>query len=172
MYLNTCNLEERSCDVTHTFDCVTENTVFSWLQAEICELQVKDWTQSEWSSTSCVYVECIAKCMIVTFCILVKTFSSEIDWLPFKKHSWYTNTHTQHHIPRTCNIPCRRNLLFEDSYNFIMNIRDVEHLKARLYVEFQGETGLDYGGVAREWFHLLSHEMFNPYYGLFEYSAR
>ena len=24
----------------------------------------------------------------------------------------------------------------------------------------------------REWFQLLSHEMFNPYYGLFEYSAR
>ena len=23
-----------------------------------------------------------------------------------------------------------------------------------------------------EWFFLLSHEMFNPYYGLFEYSAR
>ncbi|KRZ77952.1 E3 ubiquitin-protein ligase NEDD4 [Trichinella papuae] len=33
------------------------------------------------------------------------------------------------------------------------------------------QTGLDYGGVAREWFFLLSHEMFNPYYGLFEYSA-
>ena len=34
-----------------------------------------------------------------------------------------------------------------------------------------GEAGLDYGGVAREWFYLLSKEMFNPYYGLFEYSA-
>lgn len=29
----------------------------------------------------------------------------------------------------------------------------------------------DYGGLAREWFFLLSKEMFNPYYGLFEYSA-
>ena len=62
--------------------------------------------------------------------------------------------------------------MFEDTYNVIMNVRDVEVLKARLYVIFQGEKGLDYGGVAREWFHLLSHEMFNPYYGLFEYSAR
>jgi E3 ubiquitin-protein ligase NEDD4 len=26
--------------------------------------------------------------------------------------------------------------------------------------------------VAREWLYLLSHEMFSPYYGLFEYSAR
>ena len=41
----------------------------------------------------------------------------------------------------------------------------------RLWIEFEGETGLDYGGVSREWFYLLSKEMFNPYYGLFEYSA-
>ena len=41
----------------------------------------------------------------------------------------------------------------------------------RLWIEFEGEQGLDYGGVAREWFYLLSKEMFNPYYGLFEYSA-
>lgn len=33
------------------------------------------------------------------------------------------------------------------------------------------QKGDDYGGVAREWFYLLSREMFNPYYGLFEYSA-
>ena len=40
-----------------------------------------------------------------------------------------------------------------------------------MWIEFDGEIGLDYGGVAREWFYLLSKEMFNPYYGLFEYSA-
>ena len=46
-----------------------------------------------------------------------------------------------------------------------------ELLKTKLWIEFEGETGLDYGGLAREWFYLLSKEMFNPYYGLFEYSA-
>lgn len=30
---------------------------------------------------------------------------------------------------------------------------------------------LDYGGPAREFFFLLSRQVFNPYYGLFEYSA-
>ncbi|MCP9258022.1 E3 ubiquitin-protein ligase NEDD4 [Dirofilaria immitis] len=44
-------------------------------------------------------------------------------------------------------------------------------LRAKLWIEFENETGLDYGGVAREWFYLLSHDIFNPYYGLFEYSA-
>jgi hypothetical protein len=40
-----------------------------------------------------------------------------------------------------------------------------------MWVKFDKEKGLDYGGVAREWFFLLSHEMFNPYYGLFEYTS-
>lgn len=44
-------------------------------------------------------------------------------------------------------------------------------LRAKLWIEFENETGLDYGGVAREWFYLLSHDIFSPYYGLFEYSA-
>ncbi|KAI6036645.1 hypothetical protein BKA83DRAFT_26209 [Pisolithus microcarpus] len=33
------------------------------------------------------------------------------------------------------------------------------------------QDGLDYGGLSREFFFLLSHEMFNPFYCLFEYSA-
>jgi len=41
-------------------------------------------------------------------------------------------------------------------------------LKKRLMVKFSGEDGLDYGGLAREWLYILSHEMFNPYYGLFQ----
>ena len=41
----------------------------------------------------------------------------------------------------------------------------------RINIKFAGEEGLDYGGIAREWFYLLSHEMLNPYYGLFQYSA-
>ena len=32
-------------------------------------------------------------------------------------------------------------------------------------------SSLDYGGPSREFFFLLSREIFNPYYGLFEYSA-
>jgi len=43
-------------------------------------------------------------------------------------------------------------------------------MRKRLMVKFRGEEGLDYGGVAREWLHLLSREMLNPQYGLFQYS--
>ncbi len=45
-------------------------------------------------------------------------------------------------------------------------------LRRRLYITFRGEEGLDYGGVAREWFFLLSHEVLNPMYCLFEYANK
>ena len=44
-------------------------------------------------------------------------------------------------------------------------------LKQRLMVTFQDEDGLDYSGVSREFFWLLSHELFSPQYCLFEYST-
>ncbi|XP_077050756.1 E3 ubiquitin-protein ligase NEDD4 isoform X1 [Siphateles boraxobius] len=74
-------------------------------------------------------------------------------------------------IPNRFELNVRRNALLEDSYRRILAVKRSELLKARLWVEFEGEKGLDYGGVAREWFFLISKEMFNPYYGLFEYSA-
>lgn len=74
-------------------------------------------------------------------------------------------------------------------------------LRRRLYIIFRGEEGLDYGGVSRgkimsknqphlsakhshsspikylhfsitEWFFLLSHEVLNPMYCLFEYANK
>ncbi|KAK7913079.1 hypothetical protein WMY93_013290 [Mugilogobius chulae] len=74
-------------------------------------------------------------------------------------------------IPNRFEMKLRRTAVLEDSYRRILSVKRPEMLKARLWVEFEGEKGLDYGGVAREWFFLMSREMFNPYYGLFEYSA-
>uniref|UniRef100_A0A8C0Y6D1 E3 ubiquitin-protein ligase n=1 Tax=Cyprinus carpio carpio TaxID=630221 RepID=A0A8C0Y6D1_CYPCA len=74
-------------------------------------------------------------------------------------------------IPNRFELNVRRNAVLEDSYRRILSVKRSDLLKARLWVEFEGEKGLDYGGVAREWFFLISKEMFNPYYGLFEYSA-
>ncbi|KAN0066446.1 hypothetical protein ACQY0O_000540 [Thecaphora frezii] len=73
-------------------------------------------------------------------------------------------------IPGQCHIKVRRNHIFEDSYAEIMR-QQPNDLKKRLMIKFDGEDGLDYGGLSREFFFLLSHEMFNPFYCLFEYSA-
>ncbi|KAI6111484.1 hypothetical protein EV401DRAFT_1890826 [Pisolithus croceorrhizus] len=72
--------------------------------------------------------------------------------------------------PGNCQVKVRRNYIFEDSYAEIMR-QTPNDLKKRLMIKFDGEDGLDYGGLSREFFFLLSHEMFNPFYCLFEYSA-
>uniref|UniRef100_A0A8C9VNY9 E3 ubiquitin-protein ligase SMURF1 n=1 Tax=Scleropages formosus TaxID=113540 RepID=A0A8C9VNY9_SCLFO len=68
-----------------------------------------------------------------------------------------------------CRVEVSREEIFEESYRQVMKMRPKDLWK-RLMVKFRGEEGLDYGGVAREWLYLLSHEMLNPYYGLFQYS--
>ncbi|WWC58375.1 uncharacterized protein I303_100915 [Kwoniella dejecticola CBS 10117] len=69
-----------------------------------------------------------------------------------------------------CHIKVSRDNIFEGSYTEIMR-QTPNDLKKRLMIKFEGEDGLDYGGLSREFFFLLSHEMFNPFYCLFEYSA-
>lgn len=73
-------------------------------------------------------------------------------------------------VPGQCHIKVRRDHIFEDAYAEIMRQVPAD-LKKRLMIKFDGEDGLDYGGLSREFFFLLSHEMFNPFYCLFEYSA-
>lgn len=77
------------------------------------------------------------------------------------------------HINAGIKMRLRRNNVFSDSYNILNRLdrNEVRRLRNRLWIEFEGEVGYDYGGVSREWFEILSTEMFNPYYGLFEYSA-
>lgn len=68
-----------------------------------------------------------------------------------------------------CRLEVSRSEIFEESYRLVMKMR-AKDMRKRLMVKFRGEEGLDYGGVAREWLFLLSHEMLNPQYGLFQYS--
>ena len=73
--------------------------------------------------------------------------------------------------PAKLKMSIRREFLMEDAFNKIMSVSKKELAKSKLYITFKDEEGLDYGGPSREFFFLLSREVFNPYYGLFEYSA-
>lgn len=73
-------------------------------------------------------------------------------------------------LPGQCHIKIRRENLLEDSFREVMR-QTPEDLKKRLMIKFEGEEGLDYGGVSREFFQQLSHEVFNPAYGLFKYAS-
>uniref|UniRef100_A0A8B9JD80 HECT-type E3 ubiquitin transferase n=1 Tax=Astyanax mexicanus TaxID=7994 RepID=A0A8B9JD80_ASTMX len=74
-------------------------------------------------------------------------------------------------LPQHIKINVTRKTLFEDSFQQIMSF-SAQDLRRRLWIIFPGEEGLDYGGVAREWFFLLSHEVLNPMYCLFEYAGK
>jgi hypothetical protein len=45
-------------------------------------------------------------------------------------------------------------------------------LRRKLCITFEGEDGLDYGGVSREWIFLLSHEVLNPMNCLLQYTSK
>ena len=44
-------------------------------------------------------------------------------------------------------------------------------MKAKFSIVFDDEEGIDAGGVQREWFSILSREIFNVDYGLFTISS-
>ncbi|XP_061614623.1 E3 ubiquitin-protein ligase HECW1 isoform X5 [Phyllopteryx taeniolatus] len=73
--------------------------------------------------------------------------------------------------PGKIKLLIRREHLLEGTFNQVMSYSRKELQRNKLYVTFLGEEGLDYSGPSREFFFLLSQELFNPYYGLFEYSA-
>ena len=66
-------------------------------------------------------------------------------------------------------VRVRRGSVLQDSFTTIMGLRPND--LRNLLIRFLGEDMLDNGGVSPEWFLLLSHKMFMPSYGLFEYSA-
>ncbi|CAH8652960.1 unnamed protein product [Schistosoma bovis] len=63
-----------------------------------------------------------------------------------------------------------RDNLLEDSFQLVSQMSP-SGLRRRLSITFLHEEGLDYGGVAREWFYRLSREILNPMFGLFEYTG-
>ncbi|XP_069783384.1 E3 ubiquitin-protein ligase HECW1-like [Narcine bancroftii] len=73
--------------------------------------------------------------------------------------------------PAKIKLIIRRDHLLEGTFNQVMAYSRKDLQRNKLYVTFVGEEGLDYSGPSREFFFLLSQELFNPYYGLFEYSA-
>lgn len=77
-------------------------------------------------------------------------------------------------------IPLQRGpQLFTSAFNFWMadkitgskTVRHPSEFRKKLFLSFEGEEGLDYGGVSREFFYLISREIANPNYGLMQQTA-
>lgn len=63
----------------------------------------------------------------------------------------------------------RRDRLIDDALVELemVAVDNPSDLKKQLVVEFEGEQGVDEGGVSKEFFQLIVEEIFNPDYGMF-----
>lgn len=68
-------------------------------------------------------------------------------------------------------LKIRRDHVIEDSLVRLEMIAEEnpQDLRKQLYVEFEGEQGVDEGGVSKEFFQLVVEQIFNPDYGMFTY---
>ena len=93
---------------------------------------------------------------------------------PFKtKEAWFRNQIQQLQVPWDdghIRINVRRSNLLIDAVDAIESVKK-EDMRKTFRFEFQNEPGVDAGGVAREWFQLVSEQLFNPDVALFSYSA-
>lgn len=64
-------------------------------------------------------------------------------------------------------ITVRRDQVFLDSYRSLFFKSNDEIKNSKLEIVFKGEAGVDAGGITREWYQVLSRQMFNPDYALF-----
>lgn len=66
-------------------------------------------------------------------------------------------------------VHVRRSNIFEDSFRELYR-RSPEEWKNRFYIVFEDEEGQDAGGLLREWYVIISRDIFNPMYALFTVS--
>lgn len=71
---------------------------------------------------------------------------------------------------RSINLRIKRKEIFEESFKRFEQLKG-DDIKGKLRIEFEGEEGMDAGGLTREWFQILSKEIFNENYALFTLSA-
>ncbi|CAK9440605.1 uncharacterized protein LODBEIA_P46400 [Lodderomyces beijingensis] len=84
-----------------------------------------------------------------------------------KKSYFDRKLHTDKKERTKMSIDVRRDQVFLDSYRSLFFKSKDEFKNSKLEITFKGELGIDAGGVTREWYQVLSRQMFNPDYALF-----
>lgn len=109
------------------------------------------------------------KLMSGTFSLLVKNpkvleFDNKRNYFSRSIHSKPPNNR-QAFAPLQLSV--RRDQVFHDSFKSLYFKSGDEMKYGKLSIRFHGEEGVDAGGVTREWFQVLSRQMFDPGYALF-----
>ena len=104
-----------------------------------------------------------------TFSLLVKNpkvleFDNKRNYFTRRLHS--RGAEARHPQP-PLQVSVRRDHIFHDSFKWL-HFKSADEMKyGKLSIRFHGEEGVDAGGVTREWFQVMSRQMFNPDYALF-----
>ncbi|EAS06148.2 HECT domain ubiquitin transferase (macronuclear) [Tetrahymena thermophila SB210] len=104
------------------------------------------------------------------------------DKLPLKlKLSFLRSLAKQYAIDRQLNLSedqnqhlkfiIDREKTWHTTLEYLSRYTPAELTIKQIKIQFKDEDGIDYGGLTREWLALLSKEVFNPDYGLFQLSA-
>jgi len=94
----------------------------------------------------------------------VKNYEGKTEWF-YEKCSLLSVAWNEGHM----RINVRREYLLEDSVDAVMSLSRKD-LRKLWRFEFIGEAGIDAGGLAREWFQLVTQEIFDPDMGLWQSS--
>lgn len=111
------------------------------------------------------------KLMSGTFSLLVKNpkvleFDNKRNYFNRSVHSRSGQNQSRQSYP-ALQLSVRRDLVFHDSFKSLYFKSGDEMKFGKLNIRFQGEEGVDAGGVTREWFQVLARQMFDPNYVLF-----
>ncbi|RKF57434.1 putative e3 ubiquitin-protein ligase [Golovinomyces cichoracearum] len=109
------------------------------------------------------------KLMSGTFSLLVKNpkvleFDNKRNYFNRSIHAKASNSRETY---PTLQLSVRRDLVFHDSFKSLYFQSGDQMKYGKLSIRFHGEEGIDAGGVTREWFQVLSRQMFDPGYALF-----
>ena len=110
------------------------------------------------------------KLMSGTFALLVENpkvleFDNKRNYFTRRLHS--RGSEARHPQP-PLQVSVSRDQVFRDSFRSL-HLKSSDEMKyGKLSIRFQGEEGVDAGGVTREWFQVLSRQMFDPNYALFK----
>ncbi|KLU81642.1 E3 ubiquitin-protein ligase ptr1 + RNA transporter 1 [Magnaporthiopsis poae ATCC 64411] len=110
------------------------------------------------------------KLMSGTFSLLVKNpkvleFDNKRNYFNRSVHAKSGNQTRPSYAPLQLSV--RRDHVFHDSFKSLYFKKGEEMKYGKLNIRFHGEEGVDAGGVTREWFQVLSRQMFDPNYVLF-----
>ncbi|RFU78018.1 e3 ubiquitin- ligase huwe1 [Trichoderma arundinaceum] len=111
------------------------------------------------------------KLMSGTFALLVKNpkvleFDNKRNYFNRSVHSRSGQNQSRPSYP-PLQLSVRREHVFHDSFKWLCFKSGDEMKYGKLNIRFNGEEGVDAGGVTREWFQVLARQMFDPNYALF-----